>query len=106
MFEKAIEKDSLNLRYVPNDPKFLEMCEKVVKNVPCRLEYVPMSLITQKICEKAVEDGPWQDVPDHFRLKRCVKKPLQKTNEDFTIFLIVLRQKRSVKKPLKKILCA
>ena len=48
MFEKAIEKDPRMLRYVLNDPKFLEMCEKVVKNVPWCLEYVPMSLITQK----------------------------------------------------------
>ena len=56
--QRMLEKDSLNLKYVPNDPKFLEMCEKVVENVPWHLEYVPMSLITQKMCEKAVQDGP------------------------------------------------
>ena len=52
MFEKAVEKDSLNLKYVPNYPKFLEVCEKVVKDVPWRLEYVPISLITQKCAKK------------------------------------------------------
>ena len=50
--EKAVEKDSLNLKYVPNYPKFLEMCEKVVKDVPWRLEYVSISLITQKCVKK------------------------------------------------------
>ena len=48
MLEKAIENNSSNLRYVPNDPKFMEMCKKVFKDVPWRLEYVPMSLIIQK----------------------------------------------------------
>ena len=37
MLKKAIEKDSQNLRYIPNDPRFLKMCEEAVKDVPWRL---------------------------------------------------------------------
>ena len=70
----------MNLKCVPNDPKFLEMCEKVVKNVPWRLEYVSMSLITQKMCQKAVEDGPWhlKNVPDHFKTQEMCEKAVEK----------------------------
>ena len=57
--KKMVRKYSPNLRYLPNDPKFLEVCEKAVEDCPSRLEYLPDHFKMQEMCGKAVEDGPW-----------------------------------------------
>ena len=41
MCERAIEKDSWNLKFVPDQYKTQEMCERVIENDSETLKFVP-----------------------------------------------------------------
>ena len=55
------------------------MRNEAVGRSPWQLEYVLNHLKTQKMCGKAVEDESktLEFVPDHLKLKICVKEPLK-----------------------------
>ena len=46
------------MRYVPDDLKTQEMCNKAVEGDPWQLGDFPNHLKTEEMCEKAVEDQP------------------------------------------------
>ena len=64
-------KDLLNiwfLRFVPDQFKTQEICNRAVQSDPWVLRYVPDQFKTQEMCNRAMQRDPWmiEHVPDHF----------------------------------------
>ena len=68
MCEKAVDKDSRNLKYVPYSRISHEMRVKAIDIYPKNLRYVPDKFKTQNMCDKAVDEYPYnlRYVPDCF----------------------------------------
>ena len=64
------------MQFVLNDPKFLEVCEKVVNTEPWLLVYVLGNLKTQEMCKKVVKEGinMLQYVPDQYITQEMCNK--------------------------------
>ena len=55
---RVVKKYMHPMRYVPDDLKTQEMCNKAVEGDPWQLGDFPNHLKTEEMCEKAVEDQP------------------------------------------------
>ena len=83
------------LKFVPDQFKTQEMCEKAVRRhsgreefktpcglllpMPSILFFIPDHLKTQEMCEKAVEKNPWEldYVPDHFKTQEMCNEVMR-----------------------------
>ena len=53
---RAVERCPGLLQFVLNDPKFLEVCEKVVNTESWLSAYVPDNVKAQEMCKKVAEE--------------------------------------------------
>ena len=67
------------LKYVPG----VHSVGEAVSIKPRYLTFFPDCLKTKGMCDEAVRVDPLSlgDDPDHFKLKRCVKRSMRKTRE-------------------------
>ena len=56
MCEKVASKDSFSIRYVPDQCKTQQMCDKAVDNCMAALKLVPHWLVTSKMIKKIFTD--------------------------------------------------
>ena len=56
MCEKVVLKDSFSIRYVPDQCKTQQMCDKAVDNCMAALKLVPRWLVTSKMIKKIFTD--------------------------------------------------
>ena len=68
MFIRVVERCPGLLQFVLNDPKFLEVCDKVVNTESWLLAHVPDNLMAQEMCKKVAEEdiNMLQYVPDQY----------------------------------------
>ena len=57
------------------------MCKRAVKKLPSLLRYVPDQYKTQQTCDKKIleNDGTLKSVPDCYKNQKCVIKQLRIT---------------------------
>ena len=76
---KAVEEDPRMLRYVSDNLKTQEMCEKALKKIHV-CWHIPNHFKTQGMCESAVEDNLWSlvYVPDPYKTQEIYNKAVKK----------------------------
>ena len=77
MCDRTILENGVILKSVPDCYKNQDVCYKAVDNYPHALELFPECFMTQKICDKAVNTYPSTIVNlflNAIRLKKCVIK--------------------------------
>ena len=55
MCERAVEKYTQAIEFIPDHLKTQEMCERAVEKYPYNLRHVPDYLRTQEMCKEAVQ---------------------------------------------------
>ena len=53
------------------------MCIKTVEDEPETLKFIPDNLKTQEICEKAAEEAPWQLFCDQYKTQKICDKAVE-----------------------------
>ena len=76
MCDKAGDTYPSTKKYVPDQYKTKQMCNRVVDRCHFVLDSVPGQYKTQEMCDKIVPENPFNIVMIDLRLKKWVRKPL------------------------------
>ena len=86
MCERAVEKYTQVIEFVPDQYKTQGMCNEAVEPYPCILKFVPDKYKTQMMCEKAFKK-PWllllEYAPDYFKTQETCDKAVRDDPSSF-----------------------